>query len=98
MTQVCGSMEGKKVLELTEQIKKQKADKDQARTLAQDKKRAELEAFFKCKDQCVCLKPSGKCNATKLKECTVCHNILHSVCSKASCKGEDSKEPDMVIP
>ena len=98
LTQVCGSMEGKKVLELTEQLKIKKVDQDQARMAAGEKKRMDIEAFFKCKDKCVCLKPSGKCNATKLKECPVCHNILRSVCSKASCKSDDGKKPEMVIP
>ena len=81
VTQVCGSMEGKKVLELTEQIKQQKQDKLQKQKNADDKRRKEKEAFFKCKDGCTCSKPDGKCSASKLKECTVCHNILHSVCS-----------------
>ena len=82
---------------MTEQIKKQN-DKEQAKTTAQEKKRMELASFYKCKDACVCLKPSGKCNATKLKECPVCHNILPSVCSNAACRGEDGKKPEMVIP
>ena len=28
----------------------------------------------------------------------MCHNILRSVCSKASCRGEDGTKPEMVIP
>ena len=38
-----------------------------------------------------------KCLAVGLKECPSCHSILHSICSKASCK-VNGKKPEMISP
>ena len=42
------------------------------------------EDFFNCKNWCVC--GSTPCKAKRYKECSVCHNVLASICSKAQCK------------
>ena len=38
-----------------------------------------------------------ECAALGLKQCSVCKNVLHSICSKATCK-TDSAWPIMILP
>ena len=85
VTQVHGSMEGKKILEKVSTINEDKAQKEQAKKERKYKQQQQIEAFFKCKEECTCGK--NVCAATKLQECPCCH-VLKSTCSKASCQGE----------
>jgi hypothetical protein len=84
VTQVYGSMEGKHILELTGKIRREKEEKEEVRKSAAMKRQTSNEAFFRCKLECVCLRSSGKCDAASLKQCSVCHNILHSVSHNAA--------------
>ena len=76
VTQVHGSVEGKDVLSLVETIKYQKAKKEQAKADKLEEKRKNTELFLKCKDSCRCAKKP--CAAAGLKQCTSCHNVLHT--------------------
>ena len=90
-------MEGKKILEAVSLIQMQKDEKEKAKKEMLNKKHNEKEDFYKCREKCVCDKPSGKCRASNLKECPECHNILRSTCNKAKCKVNGMK-PVMIIP
>ena len=91
-----GSMEGKKVLELTKKMHREKEEKEEARKSAAMKRQTSKEAFFRCKLECVCLRSSGKCDSASLKQCSVCHNILRSQCSKNQYKSADGMKPVMI--
>ena len=95
VTQICGSMEGKDVLQVVEDLKKKKDEKAQAKKAKSERKREQKGLFYKCKEICVCGK--SICEAAGLKECPKCHDILRSVCSKAGCK-IDGKCPQMILP
>ena len=95
VTQVHGSVEGKKILEKVSTINEGKAQKEQAKKERKYKQQQQTEAFFKCKEECTCGK--NVCAATKLQECPCCH-ILKSTCSKASCQGETGSKPTMIKP
>ena len=64
VTQVHGSMEGKKILEKVSAIKKDKAKKEQAKKERKCKQQQQIEPFFKCKEECTC--GENVCAATKL--------------------------------
>ena len=72
---------GKTSLNLLNQQRRIKFQKVQQKIL-------EKELFYKCKEKCGCI---GTCKAKGLKECTVCHEIKRSVCSKASCVSDGKK-------
>lgn len=96
VTQVQGSMEGKKILEKVSEIKEAKAKKEQLKKDKKSNQQQQIEAFFKCKDQCTCGK--NICAASKLRECPCCHNVLKSICSKLSCRDESGSKPIMIKP
>ena len=54
VTQVHGSMEGKKILEKVSAINEDKAQKEQAKKERKYKQQQQIEAFFKCKEECTC--------------------------------------------
>ena len=95
VTQICGSMEGKDVLKVVENLKLQKEEEILAKTKKEERKQKEKEMFYKCKDMCICSK--SKCDAAGLKQCPVCNDILQSICGKAGCR-KDVKRPEMIIP
>ena len=97
VTQVHGSLEGKKVLELVEEISKKKEEKELAQKASKDKKQKEIEAFYKCKDRCLC-NDAGACIAQKLMQCPVCNDVLKSVCSKRACRSDLGEKPEMIKP
>ena len=39
-----------------------------------------------------------KCAAAHLKQCPSCKNVIKSVCSRSSCRGEDGSKPSMILP
>ena len=53
-----------------------------------------IEACIKCRDECNC--QEKRCAALGLKQCPVCKNVLHSICSKVSCK-TDGIRPIMIL-
>ena len=94
ITQICGSMEGKDVLKVVESLKKKKVEKTLAKS-AKDEKKREEKMFYKSKEQCVCSKP--KYEAAGWRECPNGHNVLRSICGKATCK-TNGKCPQMIFP
>ena len=56
VTQVCGSMEGQNVLEKVLLVQDEKKEKEEKKKKRGDEKEQQLEAFFRCKDNCVCIK------------------------------------------
>ena len=95
VTQVLGSMEGKDVLSLALKITLDKELKEKSQKDAIQKKADSREAFFGCKEKCICSGPT--CEVIKLKECSVCHNVLKSRCAKVSCQGENGEKPTMLL-
>ena len=97
VTQVHGSMEVKHVLVLAMKINLDKELKEQSQKEAIQKRK---DSFFRCKVKCVCTSASASatCAAVKLKECSVCHNVLKSKCRKISCQGENGEKPTMLLP
>jgi len=93
VTQVHGSLEGKDVMNLVKSIKDEKNKKQEAAEERDAKKQGEKDAFFRCKEKCIC--GETKCFASGLKECPSCHNILKSVCSKYGCRINGEK-PEMI--
>ena len=73
VTQVHGTMQGKKILEKVSVIKEDKAKKEQAQKERKYKQQQQIEPFFKCKEECTC--GMNVCAATKLQECPCCHNV-----------------------
>lgn len=84
VTQVHGSMEGKNILEKVSEIKAEKAKQEEEKKEKKSKQQQRTADFLKCKEKCVCEK--NVCAASRLQECPSCHNVLKSVCSKASCR------------
>ena len=98
LTQVHGSMLAKDILTLAESIKEEKERKAGAKKEAYLKREEKLESFLKCKNECICFKPGGKCGAIKLRQCPNCHDVLKSQCGKARCKDESGTKPQMLLP
>ena len=96
VTQVHGSMEGKQILEKVAEIKRDKLEKEKSKENVKLKHQEKMSAFHRCKQNCVC--EAKPCEAKGLRECPQCHNILQSVCSKASCKDTEGSRPIMVKP
>ena len=86
MTQVCGSMEGKNVLEKVLLVQYEKKEKEEKKKKRGQEKEQRLEAFFRCRDSCVCIKQSGKCDAFGLHYCSECKSVLKSDCTKTAGK------------
>ena len=94
VTQVHGSMKGRDILNTLKEMEEKKEKKRSEQDEAAQKKEEAKQAFLLCKEKCVCGEVT--CNAIAMKECSVCHNILKSTCSKASCK-VDGKRPAMIL-
>jgi hypothetical protein len=95
VTQVHGSMKAKRVLTVVEDIKNKKDQKTKEKQDAINKKEEVKEAFILCKVRCICREI--KCKAIGWKECSICHNIMRSVCSKVGCR-VDGRKPEMILP
>ena len=78
-------MEGKKILERVSEIKKEKEEKAAAKERAKQEIQNRVSMFHQCKNGCTC--NNTPCQAKGLQECSRCHNILLSVCSRTKCKG-----------
>lgn len=89
VTQIHGSLEAKDVLSMVESIKCDKEVKQKAKQERTAQKQIAKEAFYRCKEKCVC--GESKCLSASLKECPQCHDILKSVCSKSACRKDGKK-------
>ena len=96
ITQVHGSMEGKQILERVSEIKKEKLEKEKAKENLKAEQQARTSAFYRCKTSCVC--EQVPCEAKGLQECSACHNILKSICSRVQCRDENGGKPSMIKP
>ena len=86
VTQVCGSMEGQNVLQKVLLVQDEKKEKEEKKKKIGHEKKLRLEAFFRCRDNYVCIKQSGKCDAFDLHYCSECKSVLKSDCRKMACK------------
>ena len=50
---------------------------------------------LRCREKCLC--KQEKCLASDLTQCSICKNVLRSVCSKANCRVNGQK-PVMILP
>ena len=96
VTQVHGSLDGSQVLEMREKIEAEKKEKQTRKEMSMIEKETRAELFIKCRESCVCSK--DLCNASGLKQCSSCKDVIKSHCSKAKCKKTDGTKPDMLIP
>ena len=94
LTQIHGSMEGSKVLELREKVEKEQKDKGENNLKKKMCKSAQKNSFIRCKDSCVCEHKS--CQASGIKQCTVCSDVFKTYCSKKKCQINGIK-PRMVL-
>ena len=79
ITQICGPMEGKDVVNTADALKKKKEKQAQAKEAKIEKKRERKGDVLQMQRKSVC--GNSKCNAIGLKECPKCHDVLHSVCT-----------------
>ena len=84
LTQIHGSMEASKILELREQAELALKAKEVAKEKKKSTKEEQQESFIRCKISCVC--DEIVCKATGLKQCVVCQDIMKSQCTKSRCK------------
>ena len=96
VTQVCASMEGKKVIEVVKELREKKEEVERKKEARLREKRDVKEAFIRCKNQCVCKKE--KCDAIGYKQCPKCLDVLRSACSKKTCQNEDGTKSKMLLP
>ena len=94
LTQITGSMEGSKILELREQAELALKEKEKVKERKKQDKKGQCESFLKCKLTCIC--DSIVCDATGLKQCIVCQDVLKSQCTKSKCK-VDGIKPQMIM-
>ena len=95
VTQVHGSMKGRDILATLRDIHDKKEQEKLAKEEAVQNKEEAKQAFYLCKTKCVC--GEAICKALEMKECSICHNVIKSACSKASCKIDGAK-PKMILP
>ena len=96
-THIHGSMRANDIIKAVEK----KADKEK---LEEEKKQALLakregvkEKFYKFKQKCVSAEKDGKCDVFDSKECSVCNNILKSLCGKQAVKNASGEKPKMLL-
>ena len=93
VAQVCGSMQGKDMLQVVKSIKEENSRNAEAKKANKNQKLNDRAAFYKCKETCMCHK--SKCEALGLKECSSCHNVLRSIRGKVGC-WKNGKRPMMI--
>ena len=96
VTNIHGSIMGKGILELSREIEDGKKRKQAAKEDRKKNKEEQKQAFLRCKDECMC--KTRTCHAINLKQCSICHDILKSMCTKIACKGNDGSKPKMIQP
>ena len=94
ITQVSGSMAAQDIIATLKGIDKSKKDKEEKKKATGEKRQNDKEAYYRCLKSCQC--DTKTCAALQLKQCESCHNILKSICSKSTCRGEDGSKPNMI--
>ena len=95
VTSVHGSMTAKGILNVVKEHNKKNEEKEKKKKESKERKQKATEMFLLCKEDCKCEKINGKCVAISLKQCTSCHSVLKSQCSKKACRAEDGSKPAM---
>ena len=95
VVQVCGSMQGKDMLQVVKSTSEEKSRNVEGKKAKKNQKLNDPAAFHKCKETCVSHK--SKCEASGLKECSSCHNVLRSICGKVGGR-KNGKRPMMIYP
>ena len=95
VTNVYGSMRAKDKASQVKVIKKKNTEAEKAKKEKANQKEENEVDFLKCKDKCTC--SNEKCLAIGLKQCSICKNVLRSLCSKAGCKVNGQKRV-MILP
>ena len=80
VTQVHGSMEGKKILERIEELHEEEERNNAVKAERKRKKEESDKAFLLCENSCVCRLPV--CLAKGFRQCTQCRDVMKSRCSK----------------
>ena len=78
------SMQGKDMLQVVKPIREEKSRNVEAKKAKKNQKLNDRAASYKCKETCMCHK--SKCEASGLKECSSCHNVLRSIRGKVGCR------------
>jgi len=94
ITQVHGSMEGSKILELREAAENEQREKEKLKEDKKLKKATQRDIYLSCKEQYVCT--NNKCLSSGLKQCSVCGFVLKSNCAKKGCTVNGIK-PKMLL-
>ena len=94
LTQIYGSMDGNKAIEVLEKLQKEKSDKEKKKKDRLDENEHKKEVFLRCKSSCVCT--LAICAASGLKQCISCHGIVKSSCSKKGCIGKTGGKPAVI--
>lgn len=93
ITHMYGSMTANDALSAATQIKEARIEKEKKKVERMDQKKMRIEAFYRCKQKCQC--DSTPCDAFRLKECSLCNNILLTQCSR--CKSPGGSKPEMIL-
>ena len=88
-------MKERDILDTVPDIHDKKEQERLRKEEAVQKRENAKQAFYLCKTKCFC--GEAICKAIQMKECSVCHNVIKSACSKASCKVNGEK-PEMILP
>ena len=89
------SIQGKDMLQVVKSIREEKSRNVEAKKANKNQKLNDRATFYKCKETCMCHK--SKCEASGLKECSSCHNVLRSIRGKVGCR-KNGKRPMMIYP
>ena len=84
VTQVHGSMEGKKILERIEELHEEEERNNAVKAERKRKKEESDKAFLLYENSCVCRLPV--CLAKGFRQCTQYRDVMKSRCSKKKCK------------
>ena len=76
------------ILDAVEKLEEEKKALEEKKEAALKQKQQTKEAFYRCKQKYCCGKEGGACVAADFKECSICHNILKSQCSKMYCRNK----------
>ena len=96
ITQVYGSLTGQQILEKRVEIEKEEQIKKTKLKERADKAERMKNDFKLCETECTC--DQNYCIVKGFKKCSVCENVLKSLCSIAMCKIASNGKPNMITP
>ena len=86
VTQICGSMTARDVISTVKDVQEKKDDVLKAKDKRMSDKLEREKVFLVCQSKCTCKK--NACNASGLKQCPVCKDVMKSACRKKTCCSE----------